>query len=202
MDVQTSAQHKWDWRDPNDFGTVDLGDNKVLLYNMVGLGLAYLFSKSQLTDADKHFQTLTLEVNHEYIRPPLSNMFYLKYRRGSKWRRCLWLGIEGVVTYSANVEKIAGFGISPFFSWNIIKRPSFRLSYDNGVGPILFSRQFPDLGTQFNFYTFYGLQLEVINAEFSYAFGIRNNHISNADIKGRDRNPAYDGLGAYLKVRF
>ena len=197
-----SAQNTWDWRDPNDFGSIDLGDNKVLLYNAIGLGLACLLSKSHITDTDKRFQSLTVEVNHEYIRPPLSNMLFLKYRRGRNWRKCIWLGLESIATFNVNVEKVAGIGISPFFSWNIINRSSFRLSYDNGVGPVLFSGQFPDRGTQFNFYTYYGLQIEVIKSDLSYALGFRNNHISNADIKGSDRNPAYDGLGAYFTIRF
>ncbi len=196
------GQYSWDWHDPNDLKHIDLGDNKVILYNAIGLGLTYLFSKSKGENVNQKFQSITTEYNHEYIRPPLSDMYSIKYRNGTKIRQWIWAGLEISATLNPNNEKEVGLGVSPFFSWNIINRSSFRLSYDNGLGPILFSNMLPEGGTRFNFYTFYGLDLEISANELSYSLGFRNTHISNAFIAGRDRNPSYDGLGGYIRVRF
>jgi len=195
-----SGQYKWNWKDPADFNQIDLGDNKVLIYNGLALGLTYLFSKTNTQNPDK-FNSFSFEIINEYRKDPLSDIFNLKYREGWKFRKFLWLGYEVAFMLVDDKKIIPGFGISPFFSWNIFNKPTFRLSYDNGVGPVYFFNAFPEGGTRFNFNTFYGINLEIKAGNESYSIGIRNTHISNASIAGNERNPGFDGLGGYLKIR-
>ena len=197
------AQSNWNWKDPVDLGVVDLGDNKVLLYNGIALGLVHLLSKKnhQITTSEK-FNSLHFEYYHKYRKEPLSTVYSFKYRTGWQWKKAIWLGYElGIFGINDNDFK-TGLGLSPFFSWNLINSQKWRLSYSNGVGPAYYIRAFPEGGTKFNFYTFYGIQIENKSPNISYNLGLRNTHISNAALAGNDKNPGFDGIGINLSIRY
>ncbi|MEE9373894.1 MAG: acyloxyacyl hydrolase [Saprospiraceae bacterium] len=197
-----SAQDNWDWHDPVDVGAIDLGDNKVILYNGIAIGLIHLLTRKKIKIKDSaRYTSLTGEWYHEYRKAPLSTVYSIKTRMGWKWKKGIWLGYEISAFVVDDDQAILGIGLSPFFSWNILNNAKWRLTYDNGVGPVYYFQSFPKGGTRLNFYTFYGLQLEIKRGKFSYALGVRNTHISNAFLAGKERNPSFDGVGAYFILR-
>ena len=199
----TFAQYQWNWKDPVDFNVIDLGDNKVLLYNGLAAGLVHFLSMNR--DDNGHsekFSSLTGEYIREYRKAPLSTIYNVKYRSGWKWKKPIWIGYEVGIQSIVNDSFIIGLGASPFFTWHIFNKRKWRLSYDNGVGPVYYSSNFPVEGTRFNFYTFYGLEVSLTTVIMAYTLGVRNTHISNAGISGKDRNPGFDGIGFYFATKF
>jgi len=198
--VIVSGQYQWKLRDPLDLDVIDFGDNKVLLYNGLGIGLAYLLDGDNPYKDDEYDQWELGVSWYKGYRPELQgSLIQLAARRRFLLRKYLVIGIEArVLTYVP--EPVIGLGFSPTFSWYIINKSRFRLAYDNGVGPNLFASAFPEGGTSFNFSTFYGFKLEALLGGKWYHFSVSNLHISNADIKGRVRNPPLDGIGLSISV--
>ena len=192
------AQSGWDWKDPNDFGFIDFGDNKVIGYNLLGIGAALLFDKDGVSDS-----TLIKELNvgafREYRRDPLTDIWMLDYRVGRALRSYLTWG-AGTRAYIMGGEGVntQGLGAYLWFKWHLVKNDSFVLSYDNGVGPNYFFTAFPVGGTKFNFTTHYGLSFDFKISGRWLNMTLSNIHISNADIKGQERNPALDAIGITL----
>ncbi len=197
-----NGQSGWDWRDPNDVGLIDFGDNKVIGYNFVGLGLVSLFDKD--TTYQKYdVKAVGVTYVKEYNREPLSSLLLVDGRVGRSVRRYLdWGG--GMRLYAVGGDDIhtSGVGGYAWFTWHIIKSKNWRLSYDNGVGPNYFLKPFPTGGTRFNFTTHYGISLSWLMSDKWCSFQLTNIHISNADIKGRERNKALDGIGVTLRYQW
>ena len=197
-----SSQYTWDWRDPNDLNFVDFGDNKVILYNLLGTGLVHLLDQS----GDSTSQVLnefSVSFIDEYERDPLSNVYLAEFRRNFPIRS--YFSIGGGLRYywtQTSAENIHGFGVHAWFKWLIINNERFRLSYDNGVGPNYFLSAFPKGGTRFNFSTTYAISIDFKVAEKWVVMKFLNLHISNADIRRRERNPALDGIGIQLGIEY
>lgn len=201
--ISLSAQYSWDWHDPLDLNALDLGDNKVFLYNAIGISLIHFLSqKNKVFSSGKKYYSRSVEYSHEYRKSPFSTIYTAKQRIGWKWKKRLWLGYELGVIAVQDRDWIGGLSGSPYFTWNIVNNNHIRLYYDNGVGPVYYFKPFPEEGTRFNFYTFYGLGMEIKSDVTNINIGVRNTHVSNADIRGRDRNPSFDGLGGYIELRF
>ena len=199
--VNLFGQYKWKPRDPFDLNYVDFGDNKLLLYNGIGVGLSALLSKKneQKTTYEKHH--FGIQYFKEYQRSPLSDLISLTYRRRWQFRKCLYVGARARAYHVKDKEVTSqGLGISLTFEWHVIRKPGFRLIYDNGAGPNIFTKPFPFGGTRFNFTTQYGIRSELLISERWYSFGIYNIHISNAGIRGIERNPAFDAIGISMGV--
>ena len=202
LSLQLTGQDGWDWKDPNDFGFVDLGDSKLLGYNLGGLGIRMLLEKEN--EFVKHsVREFNLSVLKEYRREPLSTMSLAEFRYGVHLRKWISLG-GGNRLYSVFTDGETDFGLSGFvwFQWHLFQKEKWKLSYDNGVGPNYFFQPFPNGGTRFNFTTHYGLALDVLIVDQWWSIKFVNYHISNADIKGRDRNPALDAIGIQIGVSF
>ncbi len=200
--LTTYSQSGWDWRDPNDLGAIDFGDNKVIGYNLLGLGAALLFDKGGQKDTSV-FHELSLGGLKEYKRDPLSDLWTLDYRVGRSLRPYLTWGV-GTRAYIIGGEGVrtSGLGGYLWFRWHLINKDKFRLSYDNGVGPNYFLKAFPQGGTRFNFTTHYGLCFSIRKNDRWWAITFSNYHISNADIKGRNRNPALDAVGVVVSCQW
>jgi len=201
-----TASAQWEieeWKDPVDVGNFDLADNKLLLYNLIGVGIAHLISKDKNSiKIAESYNQLQFNYYQEYRKQSQPIILDLKYRKGKKWKKGIWLGVESMVYAIQDDENWAsGLGLSPFFAWNMINSEKFRLSFDSGVGPVYFFKTFPLGGTKFNFSTSYGLELEWSSTTSSYSLGVSNTHFSNAFIAGRDRNPAFDGAGISFSLR-
>jgi len=86
----------------------------------------------------------------------------------------------------------------------------FRIWFENGVGVVYFTKIFPvanpqeeRFGTNWNGVVKYGLGAEInINPSLSILFGARHLHFSNAEIKGKERNPSHDSHGIFIGVNY
>lgn len=202
VSISVKGQSSWTWKDPNDFGLIDFGDNKVIAYNFIGLGLAELFDKGGQLDSS-NIWSVSMGHYPEYRRAPLSSLSFVEGRVGRQVRRYLTWG-AGSRIYLVGGEGVhtSGFGTHLWFSWHLINSHKFKLSYDNGVGPNYFFDPFPNGGTRFNFTTHYGLAFSfLINGRW-FSVDFSNVHISNANIKGADRNPAMDAIGVRIELQF
>lgn len=207
MSSQLSAQYRWDWHDPLDLHIIDWGDNKLLGYNAIGVGLSLYFTKPSHLER-KQFREIEfssyVDVLYEYSRPPKSDVFIGRLRWTKRLRRFLDVGGD-LSLYKVSDRQISteGIGAQAVFTWRLYQNDDWLLYFDNGVGPNVFRDPFPFGGTRFNFTTFYGFYVAYRVPSVAWVtLGIKNIHISNADIKGRDRNPALDGLGVSLGYRF
>ena len=163
-----SAQ-SWDWKDPNDLGFIDFGDNKLIGYNLLGLGLSLILDKQKLENPSVYFEG-DIGLFNRYGKEEDIQLWMLNVRKGKDIRKHLTLG-GGIQLYYADSrdDEYTGVGIFPYFTWHIIRKEHFTLSYDNGVGPNFFFESFPSGGTKFNFTTFYGLKLSArINNKWLY----------------------------------
>lgn len=201
------GQYKWDWHDPLDLNIFDFGDNKLLLYNAIGLGLTLKLTDQSPRDK-KMLQPVVfssyVDVMYEYSRPPKSDVLIGRFRWGKFLRQHLTVGAD-LSFYKVNDSEVSTFGIGGqvFFTWYLLKRDNWSLFFDNGVGPNFFESPFPYGGTRFNFTTFYGLYTAVRLPGIAWlTIGIKNIHISNAGIKGKERNPALDALGLSVGYQF
>lgn len=199
---KVNAQYSWDWKDPNDLNVVDFGDNKVIAYNLIGLGLVMLFDKKNRQDSS-NLWSISAGNFYEYRRRPLSKIITLEVRTGKPTRRYLnWgAGFRLNSIYGAG-QRTTGLGTFLWFSWHIIHKDRWRLTYDNGVGPNYFIDPFPAGGTRFNFTTHYGLEIALKLRSRWLSLELGNVHISNANIRGADRNPALDAIGLQLAYQF
>ncbi len=201
------AQYSWDWHDPVDLNIVDFADNKLLLYNAIGLGLTLQLSEQSPYERKMYrpyIYSSYVDVMYEYSRPPKSDVFVGHFRVGRQLRRFLVVGGDmGIYKVSDAQVSTFGIGFQLYFQWYIVNRDNWKLYYDNGVGPNVFLEQFPFGGTQFNFSSTYGLHIALRVPEMAWiTIGVKNLHISNAGIKGMDRNPALDGLGLSFGYQF
>ena len=196
------AQYSWDVKDPNDFNFIDFGDNKLIGYNLIGLGLALLLDDDSPGNRSVE-RSLSAGFIREYDREPLSTLLFLEGRIGKPIRNYLIVGGGGrfYATRGADLNTV-GFGGFAWFTWRFLHSGSWSIGYTNGVGPNVFFSAFPSGGTNFNFTTHYGIEVERKIGSRWLNLQLINWHISNADIKGRDRNPALDGIGIQVGVRF
>ena len=192
------GQFQWNWRDPLDLNHFDWGDNKLLLYNGIGLSAVLKFTKSKEDNAyrSKQFRVY-VDFLSEYSRPPISDVFIGRLRWTKEVRSFLEVGGDLSLYKVDDIEvSTAGVGAQIVFNWILLDRSRIKLMFDNGVGPNIFREAFPFGGTQFNFSTFYGLTAHIkLPAVGWITIGAKNLHISNAGIRGMDRNPALDAWG-------
>ena len=195
----TFSQSEWNWKDPNDLGFIDFGDNKVLLYNLVGAGLAQWLAERDTSAIIQH--EFSFGAIREYDRAPLSNLYIAEYRGGKNTWKFLSVGLGGRCYWTETEDQdILGLGGELWFKWKVINKSKFRLSYDNGVGPNIFFSAFPEGGTLFNFTTRYALSVDVKCHGRWFNLRLTNLHISNADLWGRERNKALDGIGIQVGI--
>lgn len=199
------GQFQWNWKDPLDLNHFDWGDNKLLLYNSIGLGVTLKFSKPTSVNDQRHVQFSShVDVLKEYSRPPISDVYVARLRWVKPIRSFLQVGGD-LSIYRVDDAEIdtEGIGAQVVFNWILLNRDNLKIVFDNGVGPNIFRDAFPFGGTRFNFSTFYGIALQVkIPAVGWVTVGAKNLHISNADIAGSDRNPALDGWGLTIGYIF
>lgn len=190
----------YDWKDPLDLGFFDFGDNKLIGYNILGLGLAELLAHPNAPSRSIH--EVSFAFLNQYRKQPNHNMYMLDYRWGKVRYDFLTWGV-GSRFYQlvGPISKTNGFGGYLWFKWRILKKEKWGLSYDNGVGPNYFFNAFPSEGTKFNFTTYYALSLDLYLLERWMSFQFTNVHLSNAGIKGQDRNPSFDAFGLRLVCR-
>lgn len=194
------TQDRWEVRDPVDYGFIDFADNKLIAYNLLGYGLVELIDKTSPSDSTNTHR-LSISGYREYRREPLSSVIALSYEGGKSIRDFLEIGLSGrLYGMETSGSFTPGVGGSVWFTWHIINKERFKLSYDNGVGPNYFISAFPSGGTRFNFTSHYGFEFAWKTTSSWLSIRLSNIHISNADIRGRERNPALDAIGLRIST--
>jgi len=194
------SQYEWNWRDPLDLNHFDWGDNKLLLYNGIGVGLTLKLSDLNPVER-KQYQPIQfssyVDILTEYDRLPLSDVLIGRLRWTKRMRSFLSVGGDVSIYKVDDIEvDTEGIGAQIVFNWILVDRENFKIIFDNGVGPNFFREAFPFGGTQFNFTTFYGFVAQIKLPSIAWlSIGLKNIHISNAGIAGMDRNPALDAWG-------
>ena len=201
------GQYKWNWRDPLYLNHFDWGDNKLLLYNGIGVGLTLKLTELNPVER-KIYQPIQfssyVDVLTEYSRSPISDVLVGRLRWTKRMRSFLNIGGD-LSIYKVDDTEVdtEGFGTQIVFEWILFEKENFKFIFDNGVGPNFFREPFPFGGTQFNFTTFYGFMAQIRLPSVAWlSIGLKNIHISNAGISGRDRNPALDAWGLSVGYLF
>ncbi|MAE64891.1 MAG: hypothetical protein CMJ18_11535 [Phycisphaeraceae bacterium] len=94
----------------------------------------------------------------------------------------------------------AGFGdLEVLFRWHFAGEPGWSLYFDGGAGIMQSTLSIPDEGTHFNFVLSAGLGATIdLNDRLKLMGGARYVHMSNARMRGSNRNPGWDGMMLYL----
>ena len=93
-------------------------------------------------------------------------------------------------------------GLGGFFAlrWHFLRKARWSLYLNQGVGPLLFFKEFPPGGTKVNALTQYGVGMSAqVRDVFIVNLGVRHVHISNGKGMVAD-NPSYDGRGFYVEI--
>ncbi|MBL0922491.1 MAG: acyloxyacyl hydrolase [Phycisphaerales bacterium] len=97
-----------------------------------------------------------------------------------------------------------GLNVSLLFRWHFLNFDTWTVFVDGGAGVLVSTDLVPDTGTGFNFTPRAGVGGTIRLGESAnrLVLGARWNHISNARIKGEDRNPSRDGIMGYIAIQF
>ena len=146
----------------------------------------------------------------------------LEYERRIGYAPLSRVGIGGIVSgYSAkgtsyDLSKLftapdagvypvdtTGWGIQGLLRLYLIDEPRFTLFVEGAAGIAFFDDRFPPEGTKLNFTRRYGLGATVrLSEDFDIMGGYRVAHISNGNGAGAPDNPAWDGRGPYVGIRW
>ncbi len=191
------------------------------LYLHLGRGAMYL---SALTGVAYYLNRKNKEVEDKRLSFYLENgtMWGYKYpltvipetNLGVNFKVTKWLSYGadmGVYFPKDEYNQSSGFSMLRVFNRFYFRdKDKFRLWFESGVGLVYFTKIFPaandrtdSFGTYWNGVVKYGLASEFnINPSLSVLFGVRHLHFSNADIKGRVRNPSSDSHGIFVGVSY
>lgn len=187
-----------------------LGRGAVVLSALTGV--AYFINKKNKDLEDKRLSFyLENGVMYGYKFPftiiPETNL-------GVNYKVTKWLAYGADIgVYTPRDEFNQSTGISMLRVYNkfyLRDTDKFRLWFENGVGVVYFTKLFPvanpqeeRFGTNWNGVVKYGLGAEVnINPSLSILLGVRHLHFSNAEIKGKARNPSADSHGIFVGMNY
>jgi lipid A 3-O-deacylase len=113
----------------------------------------------------------------------------------------LALNVEGVGYFVDHANDTGGGGVNLLPRWHFLARPQWSLYLDGGWGFIYTRDTLREPGTHFNFTVQGGLGATYrISDRIHPMLGFRWFHISNARIRGKDRNVGFDSPMFYLGV--
>lgn len=187
----------YDWKDPLDFGFFDFGDNKLIGYNLLGLGLSEMLTTPNATKSK--VSEVSISFMDQFRKLPRHTMLAVDYRWGKERYKFLSWGLGSRLYHVTGVnDQTGGVGAYAWFRWHVVKKRKWGISYDNGVGPNYFFNEFPAGGTKFNFTTYYAISVDFYLVQRWMSVQFTSAHLSNAGIKGVGRNPSYDAVGIRL----
>lgn len=103
------------------------------------------------------------------------------------------------VNLGAQTRDAAGGGLDFIIRWHWLRQEQFSLYIDGGCGFIVFDKEWPGHGTNFNFTPQIGMGFTFeLSDRLMLMAGARWYHISNARIKGYNNNVGYDAGMAYI----
>jgi len=167
------------------------------------LAAAYPVSGDELVkDFSKGTRAFTLSV--EYVRERRNSDINLTYAVAGYGLYVLdnvALEIQGLAYRSYDGEPAPGVGANIVGRWHFVNWDRLSLYADVAGGVLFTGEDFPEGGTPYNF-TYRGGPGASwrLNDGLFLMGGMHFQHISNAFIEGRDRNPIFNGFGAYLDL--
>lgn len=114
------------------------------------------------------------------------------------------LGLE-LPVYLAHDEdgNTLGAGLDLVGRYHFLEAGKFTFFGDIGVGVMETADDWPAGGTRLNFTYMAGLGITYqLSQRISLIAGARYQHVSNANIEGRDRNPALNSFGGHIGLLF
>ena len=197
---------------PLGFSPLNLHLGRGAMYVSALTGVAYFLNKKNKEVEDKRL-SFYLEngtmwgYRHPATVIPETNL-------GFNFKVLKWLSYGadmGVYFPKDEFNQSSGFSMLRIFNRFYFRdTDKFRLWFESGVGVVYFTKIFPvatdrsdRFGTYWNGVVKYGLCAEFnINPALSVLIGARHLHFSNADIKGRQRNPSSDSHGFFVGVSY
>lgn len=110
------------------------------------------------------------------------------------------IGAEASVLgfYSGNGDDTEAFSLGVFLRHHFVETKNYTIFFDALFAPTYADSPTPGDGTHFNFITRLGFGTTVPIAEkLDFIGGVRFFHLSNANMHGRDENPAINGVQGY-----
>jgi len=197
---------------PLGFSPVYLHLGRGALYLSALTGAAYYINRANKEIEDKrlsfYFENGT---NWGYEHP---FTFVPETSLGFNYKVLKWLSYGadlGVYYPKDDFNRSTGLSMLRVFNrFYFADKDRFRIWFESGVGVVYFTKIFPvatdqeeRFGTKWNGVVKYGLAAEFnINSFLSAFVGVRHLHFSNADIKGRERNPSSDSHGIFIGVNY
>ena len=146
----------------------------------------------------------------------------LEYERRIAYAPLRRIGVGGIVSgYSArgtsyDLSKLftapdagvypvetTGWGVQGVLRLYLVDEPKVRIFIEGAAGIAFFGDRFPPQGTQLNFTRRHGVGAALqVYADVEIIGGYRVAHISNGGGEGAVDNPAWDGQGPYLGIRY
>jgi opacity protein-like surface antigen len=182
------------------------------LYLSALTGIAYYVTRKNKELEDKrlsfYFENGTM-FSYKYPNTiiPESNV-------GVNYKVTKWLAYGadmGIYFPRDNFNQATGLSMLRIYNkMYFVDNDKFRLWFENGVGVVYFTNTFPKktdrserTGTNWNGVVKYGFGSEFnINPSLSVLVGLRHLHFSNADIRGKIRNPSSDSHGVFIGVNY
>ncbi len=159
---------------------------------------AYIeYYDSQDSDRDISIVQLNAETGFNLFRGfSINGNAYLMLTSGQRT-------LEDSIPVIKQKADVFGAGFLGFLRWDVLRIQSHSLFVDAGAGMVFTNNAFPPGGTVWNFTQRYSLGLAIgLNENAKVLLGWRHIHISNGKGFGHPKNPAYDGNGPYLGLRF
>ena len=191
------------------------------LYLHFGRGAMYL---SALTGIAYYINRKNKEIEDKRLSFYFENgtMFSYKYPNtiipetnvGVNYKVTKWLAYGadmGIYFPRDNFNQATGLSMLRIYNkMYLFDNDKCRLWFENGVGVVYFTNTFPKktdqserAGTYWNGVVKYGFGSEFnINSFLSVLVGVRHLHFSNADVRGKIRNPSSDSHGVFIGVNY
>ncbi len=183
-----------------------------VVYLSAFTGVAYFLTRKNKEIEDKRLSFyFESGLNYSY---EFQNTIIPETNLGVNFKVTKWLAYGadiGIYSPRDDFNQATGLSMLRIFNkFYFVDNDKFRLWFENGVGVVYFNNIFPKAtpadernGTNWNGVVKYGLGSEFnINSSLSVLLGIRHLHFSNAEIRGRERNPSMDSHGFFLGVTY
>lgn len=155
----------------------------------------------------EHYNSLDEDRDISITQVNVETGFYLLYGLSLNGNAYLFLAqgeripdnVEPPVELNADV---AGTGFNGFVRWDFLRLNGHSLFVEAGAGMVFTTDDFPPGGTSWNFSRRHGFGASIRLNKTRIVAGWRDMHISNGKGFGHPRNPAFDGRGFYIGLRF
>ena len=211
MLLPSYANAEWNWRSPLDFSGV-FGDSVtpivILIPPIVTIGILMAHpdpgaKKLRSKIGDRLWYAESRGAYFQSYHEDHTDVFQGSLGLGRFFRPWFSMGMDISATAFRDPRlHIGGVGGGLFFRWHFLRRQRWDLFYEQAIGLIFTSDEFPPGGTSVNFSPAYGIGVRhQILDRAMLVLSLRHFHVSNGGIFG-DTNPGFDSNGIYVGYDF